>query len=58
MWLGEDGTTMTVDGVMINTLNDDGLITSIRGHWDGDFILPILAVAFGDRAFSWCCAPG
>jgi steroid Delta-isomerase len=34
MWLGEDGTTMTVDGVMIYTLDDDGLISSIRGHWE------------------------
>ena len=30
MWLGEGGTTMTVDGVMIYTINDDGLITAAR----------------------------
>ncbi len=36
MWLGEGGTTMTVDGVMIYTINDDGLITSIRGYWEPD----------------------
>jgi hypothetical protein len=34
MWLGEDGTTMTVEGVMVYTVNDEGLITSIRGHWE------------------------
>jgi steroid delta-isomerase len=36
MWLGEGETTMTVDGVMVYTINDDGLITSIRGHWEPD----------------------
>jgi steroid Delta-isomerase len=34
MWLGGDGTTMTVEGVMIYSVSDDGLITSIRGHWE------------------------
>jgi steroid Delta-isomerase len=36
MWLGQSGATMTVDGVMIYTLDDDGLIRSIRGHWEPD----------------------
>jgi hypothetical protein len=36
MWLGDAGATMTVDGVMIYTVNDDGRITSIRGHWEPD----------------------
>ena len=36
MWLGKAGTTMTVDGVMVYTINDGGLITSIRGHWEPD----------------------
>jgi steroid Delta-isomerase len=36
MWLGDAGTTMTVDGVMIYTVSDDGLITSIRGYWEPD----------------------
>ena len=34
MWLGGDGTTMTVEGVMIYRVSDDGLITSIRAHWE------------------------
>jgi hypothetical protein len=25
---------MTVDGVMVYMINDGGLITSIRGHWE------------------------
>jgi steroid Delta-isomerase len=36
MWLGDAGTTMTVDGVMIYTVSDDGQITSIRGYWEPD----------------------
>ena len=36
MWLGDAGPTMTVDGVMIYTVNDDGRITSIRGYWEPD----------------------
>jgi steroid Delta-isomerase len=40
MWLGEGGSTMTVDGVMVYTINDDGLIASIRGHWE-----PVRAMA-------------
>jgi ketosteroid isomerase-like protein len=34
MWLGDDGTTMTVDGVMIYTVDDEGRLTSIRGYWE------------------------
>jgi hypothetical protein len=30
------GATMTVDCVVIYTVNDDGLITSIRAHWEPD----------------------
>lgn len=30
------GTTMTVDCVTIYTVDDDGLITSIRAHWEPD----------------------
>ncbi len=30
------GTTMTVDCVVIYTVGDDGLITSIRAHWEPD----------------------
>jgi steroid Delta-isomerase len=34
MWLGDDGTTMTVEGVMVYTVNDEGQLASIRGHWE------------------------
>jgi ketosteroid isomerase-like protein len=34
MWLGDSGATMTVDGVMIYTIDDAGRLTSIRGHWE------------------------
>jgi steroid delta-isomerase len=30
------GTTMTVDCVIVYTVNDEGLITSIRAHWEPD----------------------
>jgi steroid Delta-isomerase len=30
------GTTMTVDCVVIYTVDDEGLITSIRAHWEPD----------------------
>jgi steroid Delta-isomerase len=30
------GTTMTVDCVIIYTVNHDGLLTSIRAHWEPD----------------------
>jgi steroid delta-isomerase len=36
MWLGDDGMTMTVEGVMLYTVDDDGLLTSIRGYWEPD----------------------
>ncbi|MDN3360097.1 nuclear transport factor 2 family protein [Actinomadura sp. DC4] len=32
--LDDDGTTMTVDCVSIYTVDDDGLITSLRAHWE------------------------
>jgi hypothetical protein len=31
---GRGGTTMTVDCVMIYTVDDLGRITSLRGHWE------------------------
>jgi ketosteroid isomerase-like protein len=34
MWLGDSGTTITVDCVVIYTVDEDGLITSIRAHWE------------------------
>jgi steroid delta-isomerase len=34
MWLGDDGTTMTVEGVMLYTVNDEGRLTSIKGYWE------------------------
>jgi steroid delta-isomerase len=34
MWLGDSGATMTVDCVVIYTVNDEGQITSIRAHWE------------------------
>ena len=36
MWLGDSGATMTVDCVVIYTVNDEGQITSIRAHWEPD----------------------
>ena len=34
MWLGDSGATITVDCVVIYTVGEDGLITSIRAHWE------------------------
>jgi hypothetical protein len=34
--LDDEGTTMTVDCVTIYTVDDDGLITSLRAHWEPD----------------------
>ena len=34
MWLGDGGTTMTVDGVMVYTVDSAGRLTSIRGYWE------------------------
>jgi steroid delta-isomerase len=36
------GTTMTVDCLIIYTVNDDGLVTSIRAHWEPDRALATL----------------
>lgn len=36
------GATMTVDCVTIYTVDDDGLITSIRAHWEPDRALATL----------------
>lgn len=32
----DGGATMTVECVVIYTVNDDGLITSLRAHWEPD----------------------
>jgi len=32
----QGGAIMTVDCVVVYTLNDEGLITSLRGHWEPD----------------------
>jgi steroid delta-isomerase len=34
MWLGDGGATITVDCVVIYTVDDNGQITSIRAHWE------------------------
>lgn len=34
MWTGHSGATITVDCVVIHTVDDDGRITSIRAHWE------------------------
>ena len=34
MWIGHSGATITVDCVVIYTVDDDGRITSIRAHWE------------------------
>jgi steroid Delta-isomerase len=34
MWLGDAGTTMTVEGVMVYTVNGAGQLASIRGYWE------------------------
>jgi ketosteroid isomerase-like protein len=31
-----DGSTMTVDAVLVYTVDDDGLITSLRAYWEPD----------------------
>lgn len=31
-----DGSTMTIDCVLIYTIDDQGLITSLRAHWEPD----------------------
>ena len=40
------GATMTVDCVIIYTVNGDGLITSIRAHWEPDRAIATLLQAF------------
>jgi len=34
MWLGDDGTSMTVDCVVVYTVADDGKLTSIQAYWE------------------------
>jgi steroid Delta-isomerase len=36
------GSTMTVDCLIVYTVNEDGLITSIRAHWEPDRALATL----------------
>jgi steroid Delta-isomerase len=43
MWLGGSGATITVDCVVIYTVDDEGLITSIRAHWEPDRAMATLA---------------
>jgi hypothetical protein len=42
MILDDAGHSMTVDCVVIYTVDDDGLITSIRAHWEPDRALATL----------------
>ncbi len=39
------GSTMTVDCLIVYTVNEDGLITSIRAHWEPDRALATLTTA-------------
>jgi steroid delta-isomerase len=43
MWLGESGTAMTVEGVMVYTVDEFGLMTSIRGYWEPDRAIATIA---------------
>ena len=43
MWLGDSGATITVDCVVIYTVGEDGLITSIRAHWEPDRALATIS---------------
>ena len=36
IWLADGGTTLTVDCVVIYTVDEDERITSIRAHWEPD----------------------
>jgi steroid Delta-isomerase len=47
MWLGDSGATMTVDGVLVYAIDDAGLITSIRGHWEPDRAMATITSAAG-----------
>ena len=42
LWLGDSGATITVDCVVIYTVDDSGRITSIRAHWEPDRALATL----------------
>ncbi|MBA9004187.1 nuclear transport factor 2 family protein [Thermomonospora cellulosilytica] len=37
------GTTMTIDCVIVYTVDDDGLITSLRAHWEPDRAMATLS---------------
>ena len=38
-----DGSTMEIDCVLIYTVDDDGLITSLRAHWEPDRAMATIA---------------
>ncbi|WP_418002810.1 nuclear transport factor 2 family protein [Mycobacterium sp. PDNC021] len=40
-----DGTAMTIDAVLVYTINDKGLITSLRAHWEPDRALATITPA-------------
>lgn len=40
-----DGSTMTVDAVLVYTVDDDGLITSLRAYWEPDRALGTITSA-------------
>ena len=39
----QDGSTMDIDCVLIYTVDEDGLITSLRAHWEPDRALATIA---------------
>lgn len=43
MWLGRSGATVTVDCVVVYTVDDHGRITSIRGYWEPDRAMATLS---------------
>jgi hypothetical protein len=48
MWLGDSGATMTVDCAVIYTVDEDGLITSIRAHWEPERAMATLTHPYGE----------
>ena len=38
----EDGTTADTDGVFVYRIDDEGLITSMRAHWEIDRVMATL----------------
>ncbi|TDD36601.1 nuclear transport factor 2 family protein [Actinomadura sp. KC06] len=41
----DDGATMTIDCVLVYTVDEDGLITSLRAHWEPERALATLTSA-------------